>query len=354
MTKVTIKHVAKAAGLSIATVSRVVNNHPDVSSQTRHHVQNVIEQLGYAPNAVARSLIQGRSNILGVVSTGIEFYGPSQTMAGIEFQANQLGYWLMSSLLPNPETSAGEDALRHLLSQQVDGIIWAVPEVGKNREWICEQSRNLSLPVVFLHMNCRSDMFVVAVDNYAGARSATEHLLAGGRKHIGCISGPSHWWEAQERTRGWRDALSEAGLDPLDHLHQIGDWTAASGMASFYRLAEERVDLDAVFVSNDQMALGVLKAAHQLGWRVPEDLAVVGFDDIPEAEFFLPSLTTVRHNLKGVGVQAVTLLEQILSGGEASKSLGAESIIIAPELVVRESSVSHFMIDPLLPVQPPQ
>ena len=338
MTKITIKHVAKQAGLSIATVSRVINNHPDVSGPTRLHVLRVIKELGYEPNAVARSLIQGHSNVLGVVSTGIEFYGPSQTMAGIERQANELGYWLMSSLLPDPETDAGEDALRHLLSQQVEGIIWAVPEVGKNRAWICEQSRDLPLPVVFLHMDCRSDVFVVAVDNHAGARLATEHLLAQGRQRIGCISGPMHWWEAQERQRGWRDALTAAGVPANDCLHRLGDWTAAGGLEAFYSLAEHNPDLDAVFVSNDQMALGVLKAAHQLGWRVPDDLAVVGFDDIPEAAYFLPALTTVRHDLKGVGTQAVSMLERMLSAHRTGETLDAESVLITPELIVRDSS----------------
>jgi LacI family transcriptional regulator len=340
MTKVTIKHVAREAGLSIATVSRVINNHPDVSGQTRRRVQQVIDELGYEPNAVARSLIHGRSHMLGVVSTGIEFYGPSQTMAGIERQANKLGYGMISSWLPDPETDAGEDSLRHLLSQQVEGIIWAVPEVGKNRAWICDQSRDLPVPVVFLHMDCRSDLFVVAVDNYAGARLATGHLLAQGRQSIGCISGPAVWWEAQERERGWRNTLAEAGIAATDRLHHMADWTAAGGFEAFYSLAEQNPDLEAVFVSNDQMALGVLKAAYQLGWQVPDDLAVVGFDDIPEAAYFLPALTTVRHDLKGVGTQAVFLLERILSAQREKETLDSETISITPELIVRDSSVS--------------
>ncbi|MBI5961566.1 MAG: LacI family DNA-binding transcriptional regulator [Chloroflexi bacterium] len=339
MTKVTIKHVARTAGLSIATVSRVINNHPDVSGQTRRRVQQVIDELGYEPNAVARSLIHGRSHSVGVVSTGIEFYGPSQTMAGIERQANELGYWLMSSLLPDPETASGEDALKHLLSQQVEGLIWAVPEVGKNRTWICDHSRDLPVPIVFLHMDCRSDVFVVAVDNYVGARSAVEHLLAQGRRQIACVSGPAHWWEAQERTRGWRETLVDTGIAAAETLHQAGDWTAASGFEMFYRLVDQNPNLDAVFVSNDQMALGVLKAAHRLGWRVPADLAVVGFDDIPEAAYFLPSLTTVRHDLKGVGTQAVILLEQMMSAQQTGETPDAQSRLITPELIVRDSSL---------------
>ena len=338
MTKVTIKHVAKQAGLSIATVSRVINNHPDVSGETRLHVLRVIEELGYEPNAVARSLIQGRSNVLGVVSTGIEFYGPSQTMAGIERQANESGYWLMSSLLPDPETDAGEEAMRHLLSQQVEGIIWAVPEVGKNREWICEQSQDLPVRWYFFTWTAGA-MCLLWPSIITPARAlATGYLLAQGRRQIGCISGPLHWWEAQERQRGWRETLIDAGIPVPDRLHRVGDWTAASGMEAFCSLVEQNTALDAVFVSNDQMALGVLKAAHQLGWRVPEDLAVVGFDDIPEAAYFIPSLTTMRHDLKGVGIQAVSLLERILNAHRTGERLDAELLVITPELMVRESS----------------
>lgn len=338
MTQVTIKHVAKKAGLSIATVSRVINDHPDVSAQTRRRVLQVIDELGYEPNAVARSLIHGRSNVLGVVSTGIEFFGPSQTMAGIEREAYRLGYWLLSSLLPDPETTTGADALRHLLSQQVDGIIWAVPEVGKNRDWICEQSHTLPVPVVFLHMTCRSDVFVVMADNYAGARSATEHLLDQGRTVIGCIRGPDHWWEAQERVRGWRDTLTGAGLPAGDEWCQAGDWSAASGYDALMTLARQNPDLDAVFASNDQMALGALNAAHRLGLTVPDDLAVVGFDDIPEAAYFLPPLTTVRHDLKAVGTQAATLLERLLTARRNREVPRPESVVITPELIVRDSS----------------
>jgi LacI family transcriptional regulator len=338
MAKVTIKHVAKKTGLSIATVSRVINNHPDVSHQTRQRVQQVIDELGYKPNAVARSLIQGRSNILGVVSTGIDFYGPSQTMAGIEYQADKLGYWLMSSLLPDPETNTGEEALRHLLSQQVDGIIWAVPEVGRNRETICDRSSDLPVPVVFLHMNCRKDVFVVTVDNCAGGRLATEHLLDQGRHRVGCISGPQHWWEAQERERGWRTTLANAGLPPSDKLCQEGDWSAVSGRNAFCRLVEHNPDLDAVFVSNDQMALGALNAAHQLGWKVPDDIAVVGFDDIPESAFFFPPLTTVHHDLKGVGAQAVTLLDLLVNARRRQEDMYPDPLVIMPELIIRDSS----------------
>ncbi|MBN1681394.1 MAG: LacI family DNA-binding transcriptional regulator [Anaerolineae bacterium] len=338
MARVTIKQVAKKTGMSIATVSRVINNHPDVSDMTRQHILAVINELGYEPNAVARSLIQGRSRILGVVSTGIAFYGPSQTMAGIEQQANALGYWVMSGLLHDPAFDRGEKALRHLLNRQVDGIIWAVPEVGENRAWICQHCRELSIPIVFLHMDHHHDLFVVAVDNYAGARMATEHLLNQGYRRIGCISGPDIWWEAQQRVRGWRDALTEAHITGVDRLVARGDWTAAGGIRALHELLERQPDLEAVSACNDQTALGVLKAAHQLGLRVPEDLAVVGFDDIPEAAYFIPSLTTVRHDLKGVGAQAVGLLDRMLEARKIEQGLTPETIWLSPELVIRDSS----------------
>lgn len=339
MARVTIKQVAEKAGLSIATVSRVMNNHPDVSAETRQRVQQIVDDLGYAPNAVARSLIQGRSHILGVVSTGIEFYGPSQTMAGIERQATQAGYWVMSGLLHDPEHDRGEDALNHVLSQQVDGIIWAVPEVGKNREWICDHKTALPVPIVFLHMDCRDDLFMVSVDNYTGARMAVEHLLAQGYRRIGCVAGPPIWWEAQQRQRGWRDALADADRDHDDSWIVFGDWTAASGMTALPQLLAQHPDIDAVFAINDQMALGVLKAAYQARQQVPHDLGVIGFDDIPEAAYFLPALTTVRHDLKGVGTLAVSMLDRVLAAHAEGKLIEPEAIWITPELVVRESTV---------------
>jgi LacI family transcriptional regulator len=336
---VTIKQVAEAAGVSVMTVSRVLNNRPDVSSATRKRIQKIIEELGYAPNVMASSLRQGRSNTVGVVATGIEYFGPSHTLVGIEQQAERLGYSLLLNLLHEPEAGDGNDVLESMLARQVDGIIWAVPEIGNNRKRICARVHDISKPVVFLSMRPHAGLMSAAVDNLTGGRLATEHLLSLGKRQIGIITGPMSWWEAQQRADGWRNALQEAGISNLDALWAEGDWSAASGEAGLCRLLEQCPNIDALFASNDQMALGALQAARRTGRQIPQDLAIVGFDDIPESAYFCPPLTTVRQDMRLVGQQAIRLLDRVLEARRNEHEIEPEAVWVAPELVIRESSV---------------
>jgi LacI family transcriptional regulator len=336
MKKVTIREVAEVAGVSAMTVSRVLNNRPDVSAETRQRVQQIINDLGYRPSAVARSLIQGESHTLGIVGFGLEYFGPSTTLVGIERQAAELGYSLLVSLMHSLETrrEVQQEILDNLLSRQVDGIIWAVPEHENNRDWLCAQVCDLPTPVVFLNMEPRAETTVVAVDNYMGGRLATRHLLDQGYTRVGLITGPLTWWEAQQRQQGSRDTLEGAGL-PWEGLVAEGDWSAASGEAGMHALLDRAPDLEAVFASNDQMALGALRAARRAGRRV----GIVGFDDIPEAAYFYPPLTTVRQDLLEVGTQAVRLLQKVLEAQKNGDGFQPEAVWIQPELIVRESSV---------------
>jgi LacI family transcriptional regulator len=336
---VTIKDVAKAAGVSSMTVSRVLNDRPDVSPKTRKRVQEVIEKLGYAPSEIARSLSHGRSSTIGVVSSGLELYGPSRILVGIEKQANELGFSLMVRLLHNPLESRGERALNELIANQVAGIIWAVAEIGDQREWLYQNSNKGATPVVFLSINPRPNTTLVAVDNRLGGRLATSHLLEQGYQKIGIITGPQEWWEARERELGWQDILQQAGRDNLAHLKEHGDWTAASGYKTMMKLLDRVPDLEAVFVSNDSMALGALRAVISCGRSVPHDLAVVGFDDIPESAYFSPPLTTVRQGLLKVGSEAVCLLNQHLQARRKEEPFAAQVTIMEPQLIVRQSSL---------------
>lgn len=339
MEKVTIKEVAEAAGVSVMTVSRVLNNRPDVSNTTRKRIQQIINQLGYAPNAMASSLRQGRSNTIGVVATGIEYFGPSRTIVGIEQEAEELGYSLLLNLLHTPEDKQDQTVLESLLARQVDGLIWAVPEIGNNREWLCKRVQEISTPVVFLSMEPRKGSMTAAVDNYLGARLATEHLLAQGNRQIGIITGPMSWWEAQQRTKGWQDAMREAGIDNLDMLWAEGNWSPASGEAALYRLLAQCPTLEAVFACNDQMALGAFQTSRRAGRQIPQDIAMVGFDDIPESAYFYPPLTTVRQDLAEVGHEALLLLDRILEARRSEEALDPQVLWIKPELVVRDSSI---------------
>jgi DNA-binding LacI/PurR family transcriptional regulator len=339
MGKTTIRDVAAAAGVSRQTISRVLNDKPDVAEETRQRVLEVIERLGYRPSIIARSLTQGRSCTLGVVSYGVQYFGPSHTLAGIEQEANELGYTLLLSLTRQPEMS-GAPFLRDMLSYHVDGVIWAVSEIGSNRDWVIEELSQLPVPVVFLDTHPYSNLSVVNVDNRAGGYLATTHLVAEGYRQIGLIAGPLNWWSARERKLGWEGALKEADLTADDSLVVEGTWSAASGERALHRLLEQHPAVQAVFACNDQMALGALKAARKLERRIPEDLAVVGFDDVPESRFFHPPLSTVRQDLGELGRCAVRELHRVIEGRRQHRGDSEpRTIVLQPELVIRESSV---------------
>jgi LacI family transcriptional regulator len=338
--KITIKDVAERAGVSTMTVSRVLNNRPDVASNTRKRVQEVIEDLGYAPNMAARGL-KGRSRTLGVVATGIEYYGPSRTLASIERRANELGLSLLLSLITNPETDSGEETLVNLLAHQIEGILWAVPEIGGNREWLYERVQEIDTPAVFLSAEPRSNISMSAVDNFYGGKLATQHLVEQGYRHIGIVTGPLSWWEAQQRLEGWRSVLIEHDMAAdIDKLQSYGDWSPASGEAGLLQLLGQARSLDAVFASNDQMALGILKAAQEVGLRVPEDLAIVGVDDIPESAFFSPPLTTIKQGLTEMGAATVNMLYETIEAKEIGEKNPPCVRWITPQLIVRKSSIN--------------
>ena len=337
--RVTIRDVAAAAGVSHQTVSRVLNDRPDVAEDTRNRVWEIIEELSYQPSAIARSLISQRSLTLGIVTAGLEYAGPSRTLNGVTAQAEDLGYTLLLKELPDFNTNDVQPLLNSLLERRVDGILWAVPEVGDNRAWLDEQLGGLPVPTIFLTMQARPDVTIVAIDNYAGVRMATEHLLQQGYRHVGHISGPLDWWEARQRQAGWHDALLAAGVAAGELHAEEGDWSSASGEQAIGRLLARYPHVDAVFSANDQMALGVLQAACREGIQVPHDLAVVGFDGLPEAEHYWPPLTTVVQDLRQLGCTAI---QELIRAIEASRGDGARYeprlIPICPELVVRESS----------------
>jgi LacI family transcriptional regulator len=340
MGKTTIRDVASAAGVSRQTVSRVLNDKPDVAPETRQRILEVIEQLGYRPSSIARSLTQGRSFTLGVASYGVQYFGPSHTLVGIEHQANELGYTLLLGLMRQPEMS-GVQLLHDMLSYHVDGIMWAVSEIGNNRDWMQREICQLTVPVVFLDTQPCSNLSVVNVDNRGGGYLATKHLLDQGYRNIGLITGPLAWWSARQRKLGWQDALEEADLPVEDSLVVEGTWSARSGERGVGQLLEQHPDVDALFACNDQMALGALKAARKVGRRVPEDLAIVGFDDVPEAAFFCPPLSTVRQDLDGLGRCAVRELDRLIQARQQGQSdIESQTISLQPELIVRESSIN--------------
>jgi len=336
----TIKHVAKVAGVSTQTVSRVINERPDVAPETRERILTTISELGYQPSALARSLIQQRSYTLGVVTAGLIHIGPSRTLNGITSAAEEAGYSLLLKGLPRYDVEDVVPIFQALFSRHVDGIIWAVPEVGENRNWVDNRSLNLKVPIVYLTMEPKQNISTVSMDNYLGGRMAMAHLLEQGYRRIGHISGPMDWWEARQRVAAWRDALKEAGLAVEDAHCVEGNWSPASGGLAIGKLFAQYPDMDAVFVANDQMALAVIQEACERGMHIPEELAVVGFDNIPESAFFSPPLTTIQQDQQAMGKLAVeeTIL-MIESGWEGLVSPEPKSLKLAPTLVVRQSSL---------------
>jgi LacI family transcriptional regulator len=340
--KVTIRDVAASAGVSHQTVSRVINHRPDVADETRRRVWRVIEELNYQPSAIARSLIRQRSFTLGVVTAGLNYVGPSRTLSGITEQAEELGYTLVLKELPRFDADDIQPLLNSLLARQVDGIIWAVPEIGTNRDWLETQPPEPVAPLIFLTMRARPGLSSVSIDNYRGGCLATEHLLQQGYRHIGHIAGPLDWWEARQRMEGWQDTLCQAGQPVADHHWVPGNWSAASGEHVIRLLLDAYPEMDALFVANDQMALGVLQVACRRGLDVPRDLAVVGFDGIPETAYYWPPLTTVYQDLRELGCTAVQELGRAIEIGNRQEGpVSPVTQSLSPELIVRESSIAQ-------------
>lgn len=328
------------AGVSTKTVSRVVNNQGEIRAETRERVQAAIEQLGYRPNVLARSLIHQRTNTLGVVAWGIDYFGPSRTVVGIEQQAHQLDYSLFLNLVDRPDDSESEQVLDTLITHRVDGILWAVPEVGNNRDWLESTPMEQLPPIVFLSMEPRPGLAIVAVDNFSGAKQATQHLIDQGRRKIGIITGPLTWWEARERYAGWEATMHQANLETPSSLVVEGEWTAAAGEQGLNILLNQEPDIDAVFASSDQIALGALGTAHRLGRHIPQDLAVVGFDNMPESACFWPPLSTVYQQLIDVGRIAVQTLHRMIEANRQSKTFNEATVtLVKPELIIRASSL---------------
>jgi LacI family transcriptional regulator len=338
--RATIKEVASAAGVSTQTVSRVINDRPDVSPETRKRVQDIIDQLRYQPSALARSLIRQRSYTLGVVTAGLRYIGPSRTLSGITRAAEGAGYSLLLKELPQFTANNVNPIFQTLISRHVDGIIWAVSEVGENLNWVNKLSIDLDIPIVYLTMKSREKICVVSIDNYLGGQLAMSHLLEQGYRHIGHITGPLEWWEARERKAAWSNVLKEANLEVMDEHWVEGNWSSASGAQAIERLFKQYPEMDAVFAGNDQMALSVMQYSCRNGVRIPSDLGVVGFDDLPESAFYWPPLTTVQQDQYNLGEVAVEEIIKIIeSGWHEHKPVRPKSIMLAPTLVVRQSSL---------------
>ena len=319
--------VARLAGVSHQTVSRVLNNHPHVSAKTRAVVLAAIRDLGYRPNAAARTLVTGRTNALGVISVDSTQYGPSSMLYGLE-RAAPPDYLVAIARLDKFDRRSLHEAVDRFLGQAVEGMIVVAPQTAAVTALV---NLKTSVPMVAVKCGIDAPLPSVTIDNAAGAARATQYLLDLGHETVHNLAGPLHWLDAQERVDGWRDTLKAADAQVPDLV--TGDWSARSGHEIGLRLAA-MPEVTAVLCGNDQMALGLLRALAERGRSVPGDVSVVGFDDIPEAAFFPPPLTTVRHDFGELGRRAMHLLMDRINGADQF----VPSLPIVPDLVVRASA----------------
>jgi DNA-binding LacI/PurR family transcriptional regulator len=335
-----MRNIASAVGVSVQTVSRVVNNHPDVAVETREKVQKVIDRVGYRPNALARSLSSQRSYTIGLVIAGLNLIGPSTLLNGITHASEEGGYSLILKELPSFDTEDITAIFNTLISRQVDGIIWAVPEVTGNRNWLNELPYDYQVPLVYLTMEPQEDITTGSVDNFLGGQLATSHLLEQGCRNIGHIAGPLDWWESRQRMKGWKDTLINSGHGVEERFITMGDWSSDSGAKALMKLLDQYPEMDGLFVANDQMALGAYYVLNERELRVPQDIALVGFDNIQESAYFLPPLTTVQQKQSRVGESAVReLINLIELGWNGTDVIEPKTILIEPTLIIRQSSI---------------
>lgn len=337
--RATISDVAKAAGVSKQTISRVINDSPSVTPATREKILAVINELGYRRSELARNMNLGRSFTLAVVGSYLGYFG-SPTYQGMVRRAEEKGFSLLIKELTDSSHDKVEALIHSLLDRHVDGILWGISDTGHNLDWIdTPLYATLPIPIVFIAAN-KPDITTISYDNVEGGMMATRHLIKSGRKNIGHITGPSDWWVAKERAHGWQTALQEAGL-PADARQVVhaADWEIHSGAPAFLQLQKQFPEMDAVFAGNDWLSIGVLRAAQLQGIRIPEDLAVIGFDDQPVCAHLYPSLSTVAQDKKILGLQAIDLLiaqiEAHFSGHPAKKP-AAEPL--RHQVMIRESA----------------
>ncbi|MBS1906925.1 MAG: LacI family DNA-binding transcriptional regulator [Actinobacteria bacterium] len=322
-----LEDVARAAGVSGQTVSRVANAKGYVGAATRAKVEAAMASLGYRPNSAARALRSGRFRAIGVIMFTLAPYGNHRTLDAIAVRAAQAGYALTLIPVEQGNLSTVSGAFHRLAEHAVDGIIILIEAHQLDGS---EIEIPPGLPIVVIDSNQHFSHPLVDNDQALGARQATEHLLALGHDTVWHVAGPRSSYAATRRTEAWRAVLEEHARSVPEVL--IGDWSAESGYAAG-RVLAARDDVTAVFAANDGMAIGLLRALHEAGRRVPEEVSVVGFDDTSDAGYVWPPLTTVRQRFEEVGALAVDALIAELDGVAAT---GSEPDPVAPQLIPTE------------------
>lgn len=320
--------VARLAGVSQQTVSRVVNGHSNVSPDIRARVEAAMAQLRYRRNSAARALATSRSMNLGVLSYALSVHGPALALFGIAEEARRNGYSTSLVSIAEVEQASIRAGLDSLVDGGVDAIVVLAPMTAATEVL---QRLDTDVPVVRFEQGAPAGPATISIDERLGAQLATRHLLDLGHKTVHFIGGPTGWMASEARRRGWQTELALAGRT-IPAVFESEDWTAESGYRAGLEIAADP-SITAVLAINDVMALGAMKALHDRGISVPDDVSVVGFDDRDESAFFQPALTTVRLDFTEVGRLAVESVLRALRGETL-----ATIPLIRPELKVRDST----------------
>lgn len=322
-----IYDVAKQAGVSHMTVSRVLNGHPNIRESTRERVLRVIDEMNYTRSSIARALATRRAMRIGVLVDGPVQYGPNSTLRALESAARDAGYAISAFSISDDEDSQLDAGVVELVTQGVDALCVIAPRES-SLDLLRQQSTGL--PTIVVKAEPDAVWHTAAVDQRAGAMLAVTHLMELGHRTIAHLSGPQDWYDARERAQGWRDALASGGL--AEGPSTEGDWTSDCGYE--FGRAADLGGITAIFAGNDQMALGIVHGLAERGIRVPDDISVVGFDDLPDARHFLPPLTTIRQDFAALGRLALQLVIAAIEGEDD----GPQHDVIEPTLILRSST----------------
>ncbi len=324
----TLEDVARHAGVSYQTVSRVLNKSANVSEATRRKVEKSIEALRYVPNRLAQQLVGKESQTVGLVTISLAWHAPSQVAAAVKRYANLEGYQVLISMIDESVNQSIQDSINELKSQRVDKVIINVPLETEQAQKIAAD--NDDIVCLFLDVDPYSSVFNVSFNPADGTRASVKYLYEMGHREIALLAGPDSSVSAKLRLKSWLETLEGYGLKPVTVLH--GNWDAQSGYAGALQMLRETPNFSAVLVGNDQMALGVLSAFHQHQVAVPGEKSVIGYDDTYESSFFYPALSTVSLDLDLQGKEAVRRILASTSGAPHTSS------ILPARLVIRHSS----------------
>jgi len=332
--RVTISDVAEKAGVSKQTVSRVINDRPNVADHTRGRIKDVIEKLGYQPDPIARSM-RGSSHTLGCITPNLSDYNFSSIVQAAQAEARKRGFFLLTGSAPTEHDV--QPLLNEIMNRRVDGLLVINPR-DDNRFLYLLPLIEQGTPIVYIkNTPVGENVSAVSLDDETGGYLATQHLIQLGHTKIAAIQGLTNEECTKERVAGFRKAFHEAGLLINSELMAKGDWTASSGNQAIKDLLDNGEDFSAVFAHNDRMAVGAIRALREFGFRVPHDVSVIGYDDIPLSSYFDPPMTTIRQPIEEFGRIGAQILIEALD----NRYFKPQIVRLAPELIIRKTCAPY-------------